>query len=68
MDPSQTNRHPATNGEQCLKMERRNGWTLIGVDPTGVPILTVDCIFSGPQVEFDNPYADLGDDNNDDEQ
>jgi hypothetical protein len=63
-DPTEINSHPATTAEQCEEMERINGWTLIGVEPSGVPILEVNCIFEGPQTNFADldPYADLEDD------
>ncbi|GAB4354547.1 MAG: hypothetical protein Fur0042_23570 [Cyanophyceae cyanobacterium] len=63
---SDRNIHPATNHTQCEIMARRNGWQLIGVEPTGVPILTVDCIFAGPQTHFPKSNFEVDDDDDDD--
>ncbi|MCL1470395.1 hypothetical protein [Argonema antarcticum] len=46
------NRHAATDLEQCKRMAKRNRWKLIRVEPTGLPILKVDCIFEGEQTSF----------------
>jgi hypothetical protein len=59
-DPEEYNIHSATSREQCLEMGQLNNWQLVDVEPSGVEILKVDCIFSGKQTSFatgkDNEY------------
>jgi hypothetical protein len=50
-------RHAAATPEDCEEMERRNEWTLVDVEPTGNPILPVDCVFDG-ETEFPQSYYD----------
>lgn len=46
------NRHFATDKEQCKKMGKLNGWTLIEVRPTKDRTLKTECIFEGEQTSF----------------
>ncbi len=46
------NRHFATDREQCKKMGKLNGWTLIEVRPTKDRTLKAECIFEGEQTSF----------------
>lgn len=65
MDPrKEYNVHPATNASQCKEMGRINNWDFVDAQPSGDPILKVNCFFDGPQTNFtdQDPYADLGDD------
>ncbi|MCP2729765.1 hypothetical protein [Limnofasciculus baicalensis] len=52
--PEKMTRHFATDKEQCKKMGRLNGWTLISAKPAQYPdpILKVECIFEGEQTSF----------------
>lgn len=52
--PEKVNRHFATDKEQCKKMGKINGWTLLDVRPPKYPdpILKVECIFEGEQTSF----------------
>jgi len=44
-DPTKENVHSATDPEKCRDMERKYGWKLKRVKPTGDPTLKVDCVF-----------------------
>jgi hypothetical protein len=50
--PKPVNRHFATDKEQCKKMGKLNGWTLIEVRPTKDRTLKAECIFEGEQTSF----------------
>lgn len=40
-------RHAATDPEKCRTMEKKYGWKLLRVEPTGSKVLKVDCVFEG---------------------
>ncbi|MCC5619114.1 hypothetical protein LC605_29345 [Nostoc sp. CHAB 5836] len=40
-------RHAATDPEKCHNMEKKYGWKLLRIEPTGDKTLKVDCIFEG---------------------
>lgn len=40
-------RHAATSPQECRNMERKYNWTLLRWEPTGDPILKVNCLFAG---------------------
>ncbi|BAB78377.1 hypothetical protein ACN23B_28440 (plasmid) [Anabaena sp. FACHB-709] len=40
-------RHAATDPEKCRIMEKKYGWKLLRVEPTGNKVLKVDCVFEG---------------------
>lgn len=40
-------RHAATDPEKCRIMEKKYGWKLLRVEPTGDNVLKVDCVFEG---------------------
>jgi hypothetical protein len=57
-DPTKENVHSATDPEKCRDMERRYGWKLKKVLPTGDPTLKVDCVFYGKQTSFEDKRYD----------
>lgn len=57
-DPTQENVHAVTDPEKCREMEKKYGWKLLDMRPTGNPILKVDCIFHGQQTSFEDERYD----------
>ena len=57
-DPKMENVHSATDPEKCRDMERKYGWKLKRVKPTGDPTLKVDCVFYGQQTSFEDERYD----------
>lgn len=54
-----TNKHWATDPQQCEEMGRLNGWALIDAkvrDPDAV--LSTECIFEGEQTSFEDERYD----------
>ncbi|NJL91215.1 MAG: hypothetical protein HC916_16610 [Coleofasciculaceae cyanobacterium SM2_1_6] len=48
-------RHGAVIPQDCLKMEKKYGWSLKRIEKTRQEILEYDCIFKG-ETEFPNSY------------
>jgi hypothetical protein len=48
-------RHGAVSRKHCEDMEKKHGWKLIDVEPTGDKILKVDCVFKG-KTEFPKSF------------
>jgi hypothetical protein len=40
-------RHAVSQEERCETMQKKYGWTLKMIEPTGDTVLPVDCVFDG---------------------
>lgn len=56
--PPEQNIHAAVSPGDCVKMGKRNGWTLKEARPTSGPILRFLCIFKGKQTSFEDTTYD----------
>ncbi len=59
--PKKIFRKPAANDKACEKMADKYGWDLLDVEPTNVPLLEVDCIFYGQEINFQEIWYDYQD-------
>ncbi|HBL13841.1 MAG TPA: hypothetical protein DD379_21080 [Cyanobacteria bacterium UBA11162] len=56
-DEEDKSRHGAVSRKHCEDMEKKYGWKLIDVEPTGNSILKVNCVFKG-KTEFPKSFYD----------
>ena len=50
-------RHAAADPDCCLDMAEKYRWQLVDIEPSGDPILPVDCVFAG-DTRFPKSYYD----------
>lgn len=54
----QENVHAAVSEKDCVRMGKRNNWTLKRTRRVPGPILSVLCFFRGPQTTFEDEIYD----------
>ena len=52
-----TSTHAVTERRRCYEMEKKYGWILLRIEPTGDTTLKYDCVFEG-ETEFPNYIED----------